>query len=374
MYPNKLHIVSFDNPFPPNYGGVIDVFYKLKALHELGVEITFHAFEYGRKPAIELAQYCSKVYYYQRRTFANPFIGTLPYIVSTRNSEVLLENLLVDEAPILFEGLHTCYFLNHSSLANRTKWVRMHNIEHEYYQKLEEVESNFFKKYFFSKEASRLKHFEKILKHAQGILAISPNDKKTLGKHYKHVKYIPAFHANQEVTSGLGKGDYVFYHGKLSVGENDEAARYLVEKVFSQTDIPFHLAGDKASAQLKSLIADKPHIKLWEQLDTNAITQMIENAHINILPTFQNTGIKLKLINVLYQGRFVIANNIMVENTGLESLCTRANTPDEMLWAINQKMQEDFTAEIKDQRNKVLKKQFNNNANALQLAKLIFKK
>ena len=37
----KLHIVSFDVPFPPNYGGVIDVFYKLIELKKLGVEIHY---------------------------------------------------------------------------------------------------------------------------------------------------------------------------------------------------------------------------------------------------------------------------------------------------------------------------------------------
>ena len=37
----KLHIVSFDVPFPPNYGGVIDVYYKCKHLHQLGIEIEF---------------------------------------------------------------------------------------------------------------------------------------------------------------------------------------------------------------------------------------------------------------------------------------------------------------------------------------------
>jgi hypothetical protein len=44
----KLHIVSFDVPFPANYGGVIDVFYKIKYLHEQGVEIYLHCFDYGR--------------------------------------------------------------------------------------------------------------------------------------------------------------------------------------------------------------------------------------------------------------------------------------------------------------------------------------
>ncbi len=167
----RLHIVSFDNPFPPNYGGVIDVFYKLKALHDQGIEIVLHAFEYGRKPTTQLNKFCKKVYYYQRRNFVNPFVGSLPYIVNTRNSPELLDNLLKDDAPVLFEGLHTCFFLDHPLLAKRTKFVRMHNIEHEYYEKLESVERNFFKKYFFTKEATRLREFEKILSHAQGILA-----------------------------------------------------------------------------------------------------------------------------------------------------------------------------------------------------------
>ena len=50
------------------------------------------------------------------------------------------------------------------------------------------------------------------------------------------------------------------------------------------------------------------------------LDRLFENAHINVLPTFQNTGIKLKLLNTLYQGKFVIANDDMIDHTGLESL------------------------------------------------------
>ena len=44
----QLHIISFDVPYPPDYGGAIDVFYKLKALNQEGVKIHLHCFEYGR--------------------------------------------------------------------------------------------------------------------------------------------------------------------------------------------------------------------------------------------------------------------------------------------------------------------------------------
>ena len=58
-----LHVIAFDVPYPANYGGVIDVFYKLKYLHECGVDITLHCFEYGRGEQTELNKYCKKIYY-----------------------------------------------------------------------------------------------------------------------------------------------------------------------------------------------------------------------------------------------------------------------------------------------------------------------
>jgi hypothetical protein len=115
----------------------------------------------------------------------------------------------------------------------------MHNIEHEYYQKLEEVERNFFKKYFFAKESQRLREYEQVLNSADKILSISPNDNTYLLSKFKNVNYVPAFHPNHEVTGVEGTGRYALYHGKLSVGENDEAARFLVEHVFSKLKVPF---------------------------------------------------------------------------------------------------------------------------------------
>ena len=63
-----LNIVCFDVPFPPNYGGVIDVFYKLKALNKQGLQIILHTFEYGRGEQKELEKYCKNICYYKRKT------------------------------------------------------------------------------------------------------------------------------------------------------------------------------------------------------------------------------------------------------------------------------------------------------------------
>lgn len=367
----QLHVISFDNPFPPNYGGVIDVYYKLKALKEAGVEITLHIFEYGRAQAQELNQLCEKVFYYPRRTFVNPFVGSLPYIVSTRNDATLLQNLLVNNAPILFEGLHACYFLNEPLLANRNKLVRMHNIEHDYYRKLEEVETNFFKKYFFAKESDRLEKFEQVLQYANHILAISPNDVTVLKKRYQHVKLLPAFHANLQVTAKPGKGNFALYHGKLSVGENDEAARFLVNDVFNDIETPFVIAGNNPSAALKKAVENYPHIKLLQHVTTAQIAQLTQDAQVNILPTFQSTGIKLKLINVLYQGRWALVNNLMVENTGLANLCTIANNAQSMKAVLQKLFSIPFDESNLTNRKDILETAFCNQNNVKTLIDLI---
>ena len=49
-----LNIVSFNIPYPANYGGVIDVYYKLEALRACGVKLILHCFEYERPHAPEL--------------------------------------------------------------------------------------------------------------------------------------------------------------------------------------------------------------------------------------------------------------------------------------------------------------------------------
>lgn len=363
----QLHIVSFDNPYPPNYGGVIDVYYKIKALHEAGIKITLHAFEYGRPPATELNRLCEQVIYYPRRSFVNPFIGKLPYIVNTRNSDALLYNLKQNEAPILFEGLHTCFFLNHPDLKNRLKMVRMHNIEHDYYANLQEVENNIFKKIFFRREAARLKVFEDVLHHAQLIFAISENDKTYLEKLYKQVHHITAFHSNDWVTAQPGTGNFACYHGKLSVGENDEAARFLAASVFTKTDFPLQIAGDKPSRELKKACAMRTNISLFEQLNTEQISQKIQDAQINVLPTFQATGIKLKLINVLFQGRHVVVNKPMVANTGLEELCHVAEHATDFVEIIEALRNKPFTREEVQKRETVLVERFSNAQHARRL-------
>lgn len=370
MLGKELNVIAFDVPSPPNYGGVVDIFYKLQALHKAGIEIHLHCYQYGRSSAADLKKLCKSVTYYPRRTFRNPFYGKLPYIVATRNSTAMIENLNKNDFPILFEGLHCCYYLNHESLRHRFKIVRTHNIEHDYYKNLEMVEDNFFKKYFFRLESERLKKFEHNLKYADVIAAISPNDFKYFKKHYKNAIYLPAFHPNTEVSINTGKGKYLLYHGNLGVGENEEAAMFLIKNVFSKLDMPAIIAGNNASLNLKREAENYPNITINDKVKSSQIHSLIKNAHINVLPTFQSTGIKLKLINSLFIGRHCVVNDKMVKNTGLEKLCQSANSPNTLIKLINKLWDVEFTEEDIEQREKVMSQKFSNDENITILTEM----
>lgn len=368
---HRIHIVSFDVPFPANYGGVIDVFYKIKALHALGVDITLHCFHYGREKSAELEKYCSKVNYYSRRTSIFQLCSSEPFIVNSRRSEALLLNLNNDDAPILFEGLHCCAYVGHSSLKDRNKLVRTHNIEHDYYRALERVEKKWSKRQYFKREATKLEKFESVLNQAQHILAISPADAQRLSIRYKNVQNVMAFHPNEEVKIAEGKGSFAFYHGNLEVGENNEAALFLVNEVFRDFDYPLTIAGNNPSPELIAAAGGKSNITLRSNISTAEIDELISSAHVNILPTFQATGIKLKLLAALMRGRHCLVNSPMVANTGLESACIIREDAAIMREELKNLRDQPFTSAEIEKRKSILDDRFSNRINAGKILKLL---
>jgi hypothetical protein len=365
-----VHIISFDIPFPANYGGVIDVYYKLVWLHKLGVKIHLHCFEYGRAHAPELEKLCEKVHYYDRRTHLASHLSLLPYTVQSRTSKKLMKRLLKDDSPILCEVLHTCYFLKDRRLNDRIKIYRHSNIEHDYYKALASVEKNFVKRLYLQIEARKLKRFEKVVANANLILAVNQNDAEHYRKRFPKVRteYLPSFHSHKQVEIKEGKGDFILFHGNLSVAENVEAAQWLIGNVFSKIEKRVIIAGLNPGADLENSIDIHSNIELVANPTDAKISELIANAHIHVLYTAQATGLKLKLLNVLFSGRHIICNQLMIEGSGVlvNSSIHIANTAKDMIAVIEQMQGKAFTPELIKARNEIVQP-FNNQTNAEKL-------
>lgn len=368
-----LHIVSFNIPSPPDYGGVIDVYHKIRSLHEAGVKIHLHTFAYGgRQINEELKSYCAIIDVYDRPLYPWRLFSSLPFIVATRRDPLLLFNLQRDQDPILFEGLHSCYFLNHRSLTGRKRLVRAHNIEHEYYDALSLNEKNILKNLYLRQEALKLHRFETHLQGADKILAISEND-----HHYFENAFpgksisIPAFHPFDHMEIPDGTGDYCLFHGNLSVSENQEAVRFLIDEVFSKLPYPLVIAGKNPDDSMLMKARAFQHISVIENPSSQKMDELISKAQIHVLPSFQSTGIKLKLIHSLFRGRHVIVNPDMVKGSGLDSLCGVANTAEDMISLIHKCMNIPVADSELDRRRMMLSYQFNNSDNAKKIISLL---
>lgn len=369
----KLHIISSDVPFPADYGGMIDVFYTIKQLAESGVEIYLHCFQYGRASSAELEKYCEKVWYYPRKTGLAGFSLSLPYMMYSRRAEELLPNLLSVNAPVLFEGIHCCYLLNHPALAGRKKILRNQNVEQQYYALLATRTSNFFKKAYFKAEAQLLRNYEKKLHNAQALAPISERDTRFFENLYpdKNVVHIAGFHPFGEVISNEGSGTYCLYHGNLGHPENIEVALYLIENVFKGLEVPFIIAGRNPDQKIIDACAQNVNIQLVENPGENAMSELIRNAHINVMPTFQESGLKLKLLYALYSGRFVLVNESMLYGTGLGEICIIAETANEFRASIQNLMKVPFAESNISQRKHLLNQQYNNKEKAKRLNEII---
>lgn len=324
---------------------MIDVYHKIRALARAGVQIHLHCFQYGRSEAAELEQWCASVHYYPRKAMWTALFTRTPFIVATRASRALRARLLADDHPILFEGLHCCHLLADPELRDRVKLVRMHNDEAQYYGDLAAREHQLFRRWYFTIESARLRRYEHVLKQADAICCISPAETDHFKKKFPHTTYVPAFHGHDHVSGRVGKGDYVLYHGNLSVNENVEAAMFLIREVFSKIDVPLVIAGAAPDPRLYAAIQDKPHIRIEADPAHERLQQLIRDAQIHFLPAFQQTGIKLKLLHALFNGRHCMVTRQMVEGTGLEPYCLLIHTPEEAIEALATYMQLPFTEE-----------------------------
>ena len=356
-------------PYPPDYGGAFVVFYKIKSLHQQGVKIHLHCFEYGRGTQPGLNKYCEEVIYYQREKLTAGIPLRLPYIVSSRMNPQLIKNILKDNYPVLLEGIHCTYYWYHGELNNRKTLISLHNVEYQYYGQLAKYTASFYKKIYFLLESRLLKKYEKIIARKGHLIALNEKDKLTYQKVFgaTDVKFLPVFLPFDKITSKTGKGNFCLYHGNLSVAENEKAAIWLLQNIFNALDIPFIIAGKNPSAALKNESSKNKNVQLIANPSDQEMDELIQNAHLHLLPSFNITGIKIKLLNALFNGRFVVCNNASVEGTRLETLCIIADTASDFIKMIKELFQLSFTEMEIDKRNEILKDQFNNERNARQL-------
>jgi Glycosyl transferases group 1 len=281
----------------------------------------------------------------------------------------LLNNLQHDDHPILLEGIHCSYYLHTGKLAGRKIIVRLHNAEFEYYRQLAALESNLFKKMYYRHESGLLKQYEHALSKEATLLAVSEQDVDMYQRHFNaaNIHYLPVFLPYDRATGSAGKGSFCLYHGNLAINENEEAAIWLLKNVFDKLELPFVVAGRSPSKRLEHLCHVHKHTCLVADPSDSEMQDMIWKAHIHVIPAFNNTGIKLKLLNAVFNGRHCVVNQAAVEGSGLDAFVHLATGSDSFVKKIGELYNLPFNKGEAAKRQQLLDTVYNNDANAEKL-------
>lgn len=315
-----IHIVSFDVPFPPDYGGVLDVYLRAKGLKDLGYYVILHCYEYGRGRTHDFSEIANEVHYYERKTGMKSLLSSLPYIVKSRNSQALLDRLMQDRHPVLLEGQHDTFWANELSKDRRLCAIRMHNVEWHYYRDLALTAKTTSERLFFHLESRKLKKQELNLKGIP-VLCISESDREYYHQLGFRAVYLPVTIHHDLVLEPLEAAPFALYHGNLSVAENQEAIRKLIaENKRTPLEFPVVIAGKNPSPMLIKSIESQGWKCIADPSDSE-LNDLMRSCKLHLLIGFKTTGIKLKVIRALLTGKPCIATKEMVGLPSLEKHC-----------------------------------------------------
>jgi hypothetical protein len=231
-----------------------------------------------------------------------------------------------------------------------------------------------FKKIYYLHESTLLHQYEKKIADRVPILAVSDKDTEVYRKEFgaEQISTLPVFLPFEEVRSKEGTGCFCLYQGNLSVAENEQVVAWLLKKVFHCLEVPLIVTGKDPSVRLSRLIAQYPHVCLIANPSEQEIQDLITKAQINILPSFNCTGVKLKLLNALFNGRHCIVNEDAARSTGLESICHIGNDAESIQQLITSLFEQPFTAEEIVDRKEVLNHRYDNEENVRRLIGMIW--
>ncbi len=355
-----IQVVSFDWPWPANYGGIVDVYYRIESLLEQGVTVELLVVSQHPQPGPIPASWRDKrfsLFTFPRRG-KRSLLSLKPYIVSSRAVAPLLPKLASGPPIILFEGIHTTAYLGHPRLANHEQWIRVHNREAEYYQELSETTSSWKARMYYKEEARRLRTYEpSVLAEADLLLPISQKD-ESYCESLAPNRVLPHSCSTslKAVDIKTGKGEYVLFHAGLHVSDNASSAIELAKRMSARPNIKFIIAGKDPSSQLEAKLNGLSNVELVANPSINEMHTLIANAQLILLHVNHQAGFKVKLLESLARGRWVLANSKMVYGApGLKDGVAVADEPQEWISLVDKLWRRPFLNEDKEARVTLLK-------------------
>jgi hypothetical protein len=333
----KILVVTGFFPFPTFFGGVFDIWERIKGLHNMGYDIDLL---YTSK-SHPLEEHIAHVSFYVKTIFEVKRNNSLIYLFSKEPlqtvSRRLLEEVTLNEFYdlVILESENVGRVLSNKSLKVKSIALRVHNNESVYFKNLADSTNKPLKKIYYLLDSIKYKFYsKKIFKRVDKLWFISFEEQL---KHHSFLNksiHLPPPINQGFVTQKLDNKNVLFI-GSLFMDNNMEAIEWYLKNVHevilsNNKDYKFIICGSTGDYQ-KSYFDKKfknySNIKLI--LDVIDLKEIYANSSIFINPMQHGAGVKIKSINAIVNGLPLVSTTIGSEGIGFEEekMFLLADTP-----------------------------------------------
>jgi glycosyltransferase involved in cell wall biosynthesis len=359
----KILQLCHKTPLPAIDGGCIAINNITQCLLDSGVDVKVVAVATPKHPYMVSA--FSKTYLEKTR-FESIYIDTTPHKIealktlftgkSYQISRFYHKNMVNKLTQILkcetFDIIHieSIYMAPYIPLIRKYSkakiLMRLHNIEHQIWERLSENEHNPVMKLAYKVNAHQLRRVErKILQEVDGYMSISEPDYQYFNNTMPNVPGIVIPFGINVDNYDMEDDDYIatdhpslFHLGSMNWSPNVEGIEWFLDEVWPEIlvahpDLTFTLAGHDIPENIRNR-QDKNVTVVGAVPDAN---EFMMDHDIMVVPLLSGSGIRIKIVEAMALGRVVITTSIGAEGLDVQDgkHLFIANTPEEFVSVVN---------------------------------------
>ena len=359
----KILQLCHKTPLPAIDGGCIAIHNITQCLLDSGMEVKVIAVATPKHPFVVSA--FSKDYLKKTR-FESVYIDTTPHKIealktlfsgnSYQISRFYHKNMVAKLTEVLkgetFDIIHveSIYMAPYIPLLRKLSkakiLLRLHNTEHQIWERLSENERNPFKKLAYRINAHQLKRVERrILHEVDGYMSISEPDYEYFHKTAPNVPGVVIPFGINVDDYDMEDDDYIatdkpelFHLGSMNWSPNVEGIEWFLDEVWPEIlavhpDLTFTLAGHDIPERISK--RHDPNVTVAGSVP-NA-NEFMMDYDIMVVPLLSGSGIRIKIVEAMALGRIVITTTIGAEGLDVQNgkHLFIADTPEEFVAIIN---------------------------------------
>jgi glycosyltransferase involved in cell wall biosynthesis len=328
----KILYVCHDFPYPPMHGGLLDMWNRIQALVQLGVQVDVIATVKELPPpeaqkAVE--EKVHSLYLIERKSLRSGLLSFKPVQVEIRTGLRHIR-LSAQYDTVIMQTEFTAEILRNPTLNAKWTAIRVENDEFAYQLGTARSTRSWKGKLYFLQEALRVKFYSaRAFSRVNSLWFISINELTRYKQHHsaaetKKALFVPSGVDLQRLWRPALMGNRVLFVGSLWISFNQEAITWYIENVHScLTDVYGYnllVAGSSRGKDMGWLYKIAAHYSNIEvRLDVPDLEPLYDSAAVFINPMKNGSGVKLKTIEAARHGLPIVATDIGAEGTGFHA-------------------------------------------------------